>query len=74
MSLKQPMFYEPWIVGVHRHDDEMLRLHEYSPNFDGKRFAAHEMFYIKVVLDWVQSRFGAVLPIERIAVFGVSAS
>ena len=29
------------IVGAHRLADETLRLHEYSPVFDPKRFAAH---------------------------------
>ena len=29
------------VVGVHRLADEMLRLHEYSPGFDPKRFVAH---------------------------------
>jgi hypothetical protein len=33
------------IVGTHRLDDEMLRLHEYSPVFDAERFAAHERFF-----------------------------
>jgi enterochelin esterase-like enzyme len=62
------------IVGIHRLDNETLRLHEYSPNFDAKRFAAHEKFLVEDVRQWVQSRFGAVLPVERTAVFGVSAS
>ena len=37
------------IVNTHRLDDEMLRLHEYSPVFDAKRFAAHEKFFIEDV-------------------------
>src|ERR1700691_2583664 len=37
------------IVGIHRLDDEMLRLHEYSPNFDAERFATHEKFFIEDV-------------------------
>jgi enterochelin esterase-like enzyme len=61
------------IVGAHRRDDEMLRLHEYSPVFDGLRFAAHEKFFVEDVRRWVRSRFGVVLPAERTAVFGVSA-
>jgi enterochelin esterase-like enzyme len=61
------------IVGVHRLEDETLRLHEYSPGFDPKRFAAHETFFVEDVRDWVQSRFGVRLPSERTAVFGVSA-
>ena len=61
------------IVGVHRLADETLRLHEYSPGFDPDRFAAHEKFFVEDVRRWVRSRFGVVLPIERTAVFGVSA-
>jgi pimeloyl-ACP methyl ester carboxylesterase len=62
------------IVGVHRHEDEMLRLHEYSPVFDAGKFAAHEKFFVEDVRQWVQSRFGVALPVNRTAVFGVSAS
>ena len=62
------------IVGAHRLDDEMLRLHEYSPAFDTERFAAHEKFFVEDVREWVRSRFGVALPAERTAVFGVSAS
>jgi len=61
------------IVGVHRAADETLRLHEYSPGFDPKRFAAHETFFVEGVREWVLSRFGVELPKERTAVFGVSA-
>ena len=61
------------IVGVHRVDDETLRLHEYSPNFDPQRFAAHERFFVEDVGVWARSRFGVTLPAERMAVFGVSA-
>ena len=62
------------IVGTYRHDDEMRRLHEYSPVFDAERFAAHEKFFVEDVRGWAQSRFGVALPAERTAVFGVSAS
>lgn len=62
------------IVGVHRPADETLRLHEYSPKFDPERFAAHERFFVEDVGAWARSRFGATLPAERTAVFGVSAS
>ena len=62
------------IVGTHRLDDEMLRLHEYSPVFDAERFAAHEKFFVGDVRQWARSRFGVALPAERTAVFGVSAS
>jgi enterochelin esterase-like enzyme len=61
------------IVGVHRSADETLRLHEYSPGFDPKRFAAHERFFVEDVREWARSRFGVALPKERTAVFGVSA-
>src|SRR5579859_1234295 len=61
------------IVGVHRAADETLRLQEYSPAFDPERFAAHEKFFVEDVRRWVASRFGAALPTERTAVFGVSA-
>ena len=62
------------IVGTHRLDDEMERLHEYSPVFDEQRFAAHEKFFVEDVREWVRSRFGVTLPAERTAVCGVSAS
>lgn len=62
------------IVGAHRLGDEMLRLHEYSPDFDPERFAAHERFFVKDVRGWVRARFGVALPAGRTAVFGVSAS
>jgi S-formylglutathione hydrolase FrmB len=61
------------IIGVHRVADETLRLHEYSPAFDPKRFAAHEAFFVEGVRKWAQSRFGIEMPKERTAVFGVSA-
>jgi enterochelin esterase-like enzyme len=61
------------IVGVHRADDETLRLHEYSPVFDADRFAAHEKFFAEEIPRWVKSRFGVAPPAERAAVFGVSA-
>jgi enterochelin esterase-like enzyme len=61
------------IVGVHQLADETLRLHEYSPGFDPKRFAAHETFFVEDVREWARSRFGVELPKERTAVFGVSA-
>jgi enterochelin esterase-like enzyme len=61
------------VVGAHRLDDEMLRMHEYSPVFDAKRFAAHESFFVEDVRRWVRSRFAVSLPADRTAVFGVSA-
>ena len=61
------------IVGAHRVADETLRLHEYSPNFDRERFAAHERFFVDDVGAWARSRFGVTLPAERTAVCGVSA-
>jgi enterochelin esterase-like enzyme len=62
------------VVGVHRLDDETLRLHEYSPGFDPDRFSAHEAFFVGDVRRWVASRFGVAVAPERTAVFGVSAS
>jgi enterochelin esterase-like enzyme len=64
------------IVGAHRteDDDEMARIREYSPSFDEARFTAHERFVVEQVGDWVRSRFGVVLPPERTAAYGVSAS
>jgi enterochelin esterase-like enzyme len=62
------------IVGAHRVDDEMLRLHEYSPAFDPVQFAAHETFFVEDVRRWVATRFQVALPAARTAVFGVSAS
>ncbi|MGA2875800.1 MAG: alpha/beta hydrolase-fold protein [Nitrososphaerales archaeon] len=62
------------IVGTHRLDDEMLRLHEYSPVFNTERFAAHEKFFVEDVRQWARSHFGVALPAERTAVLGVSAS
>ena len=62
------------IVGTHRLDDEMPRIHEYSPGFDPERFAAHEKFFVSDVGQWARSRFRVALPAERTAVFGVSAS
>jgi enterochelin esterase-like enzyme len=62
------------VVGVHGLADETLRLHEYSPGFDPKRFAAHEAFFVREVPRWVEARFGASMPPERTAVFGISAS
>ena len=61
------------IIGVHGLTDETLRLHEYSPGFEPERFAAHEKFFVEDVRQWTESRFGVALPIERTAVFGVSA-
>jgi enterochelin esterase-like enzyme len=60
------------IVGVHGLVDDDARLKEYSPTFDAERFAAHEQFFVEDVHQWVQSRFGVVLPAERTAVWGAS--
>jgi enterochelin esterase-like enzyme len=62
------------IVGAHRVADETLRLHEYSPGFDPGRFSAHERFFTTDLRQWTQERFGVILPPERTAVCGVSAS
>ena len=61
------------IVGAHRVADETLRLHEYSPKFDPKRFAAHERVFVEDVGAWVRSRFNVTPSPKRTAVFGVSA-
>ena len=63
------------IVAAHRTDDEdeMARIHEYSPSFDEERFAGHERFFVQDVRRWVRSHFDVVLPAERTAVCGVSA-
>ncbi|MFJ1595538.1 alpha/beta hydrolase [Streptomyces sp. NPDC088261] len=61
------------VVGAHRAADETLRLHEYSPDFDPERFAAHEDFLVHDVRRWTRSRLGLALPAERTALFGVSA-
>ena len=61
------------VVGVHRSDDETVRLHEYSPGFDPARFAAHEQFFVHEVRQWVTERFDLALAADRTAVFGVSA-
>jgi enterochelin esterase-like enzyme len=62
------------IVGAHGLEDETLRLQEYSPGFDPRRFACHEQFFVEEVRRWVQARLDVALPAERTAVFGVSAS
>jgi len=69
------------IVGVHRLDDEILRMHEYVLGvssadfaFDHLRFAAHEQFFVEDVRVWARRRFGITLPADRTAVCGVSAS
>jgi enterochelin esterase-like enzyme len=63
------------IVAAHRtaDPDEMARIREYSPSFDEQRFAAHESFFVNDVRAWVRSRFDVALPVERTAVYGVSA-
>jgi enterochelin esterase-like enzyme len=61
------------IVGIHGLDDEMLRIHEYSPGFEPERFAAHEKFFVEDVRRWTESQFGVALRAERTAIFGVSA-
>jgi enterochelin esterase-like enzyme len=73
--LEAPGLPPTMIIGAHRPDDEMLRLHEYSPGdaFDPERFAAHEKFFFQDVRRWARSRFGVALPADRTAVFGVSA-
>jgi enterochelin esterase-like enzyme len=74
--LETPELPPTMIVGAHRTDDEdeMVRIREYSPSFDQKRFAAHEKFFTQDIRSWVGSRFGVSLPADRTAVCGVSAS
>lgn len=64
------------IVAAYRtgEQDEMARIHEYSPPFNPERFAAHEKFFVEDVRRWVRSRFGVALSPARTAVCGVSAS
>ncbi|NYJ73089.1 alpha/beta hydrolase [Allobranchiibius huperziae] len=64
------------IVGAHRtaDEDEMVRIREYSPPFDERRFAAHERVFVDEIRRWVRSRFGVATPADRTAVSGVSAS
>ena len=73
-ALEAAGLHATMIVGTHRLDDEMVRLHEYSPGFDPHRFSAHEDFFVHDVRRWVRERFGIALPAERSAVCGVSAS
>ena len=61
------------VVGAHRHADETVRLHEYSPGFDPDRFDAHERFLVDDVGQWIAQRFGVDLPRDRTAIFGMSA-
>jgi pimeloyl-ACP methyl ester carboxylesterase len=62
------------IVGAHRLDDEMARLHEYSPGLHPERFSAHEEFFVEDIRRWTRLRFGLALSAGRTAVCGVSAS
>jgi enterochelin esterase-like enzyme len=64
------------IVGAYRADaqDEMVRIREYSPDFDPAQFSAHEQFFIGDIRSWVRLQFGLDLPRERTGVAGVSAS
>jgi enterochelin esterase-like enzyme len=69
------------VVGAHRLEDEILRIREYSPGestadfaFDPELFATHEEFFVKDLRAWARSRFDVNLPVDRTAVFGVSAS
>jgi enterochelin esterase-like enzyme len=61
------------VVAAHRLADEQARLHEYSPGFDADWFAAHERFFVEDVRAWARARFAVALPVDRTAVFGVSA-
>jgi pimeloyl-ACP methyl ester carboxylesterase len=72
--LEAPDLRSTMIVGAHGLDDEMARIHEYSPGFDPERFSAHEEFFVEDVRRWVRSHLGVALTAERTAVCGVSAS
>jgi enterochelin esterase-like enzyme len=72
-ALEQAGVVPTLIVGAHRVADETRRLHEYSPGFDPRRFAAHERFFVEDVREWLRARFGVAMPAERTAVLGVSA-
>jgi enterochelin esterase-like enzyme len=79
--LEAPGLPPTMIVGAHRHRDETRRIHEYARGestpsfvFDPERFAAHERFFVEDVPRWAESRFEVSFPVERTAVFGVSAS
>jgi enterochelin esterase-like enzyme len=72
-SLGQQDITSTMIVGVHGLSDDMDRLHEYSPVFNLKTFAAHEKFFVEDARRWAQSRFGVALPRERTAIYGASA-
>jgi enterochelin esterase-like enzyme len=61
------------IVGVHRHPDETMRLHEYSPGYHPARFTAHERFLTEDVRDWACRQLAIDLPRERSVIAGVSA-
>ena len=61
------------IVGVHRLDGEMLRLHEYSPGSTPTGSRHTKSSSSTTSGNGARSRFGVALPAERTAVFGVSA-
>ncbi len=60
------------VVGVHGVADDDERLKEYVPGIDNSRFAAHERFFVDDVRNWVLTRLGIALPVERTAVWGAS--
>lgn len=70
-GLPPTMIVGAWRTGA---DDEMVRIREYSPDFDRQLFAAHEHFFVRDIRDWVHNRFDIALPASRTAVAGVSAS
>src|SRR3954470_20516850 len=52
------------VIGVHRPEDETMRVHEYALGqstpafaFDPERFAAHETFFVEDLRRWARSRF-----------------
>jgi len=74
LCLEKAVVPSTMVVGVHSLTDERLRLHDYSPEFDPERFAAHETFFVEDVRRWTRSRLGVALPAERTAIFGASAA
>ena len=61
------------IIGTYRLEDEMQRLHEYSPVFDAARFEAHEKFFTQDIPEWMATSGKQTFSRERTWVFGVSA-
>lgn len=72
-SLETPDPPPTMIIGMHGLKDEQLRLEEYSPGFNPKRFSAHENFVVAQIYEWIMSRFGISKTPQRTAFYGASA-